>query len=132
MKRKWTSEKLLRDRNLQLNDGSIQTNSLPQWTDISWWSELGTGRAAERHAELGFRPFGTLPTTRVERKNLDVVPVMLYSFGERGIKLRLDYRIQCINYMDFLQNFKSTTEETASSDQRFIFNDTALENISYR
>lgn len=33
--------------------------------------------------------------------------------------------------MDFLQNFKSTTEET-SLDQRFIFNDTALENISYR
>lgn len=57
---------------------------------------------------------------------------MLYSFGKRGIKLRLDYIIQCINYKDFLQNFKSTTEETASLDQRFIFNDTALENISYR
>lgn len=93
---------------------------------------MGTGRAAERRAELEFRPFVTLAAARVESKNLDVVPVVLYSFGGRGIKLRLEYRIQCINYVDFLQNFKRTTEETASLDQRFIFNDTALENVSYR
>lgn len=36
--------------------------------------QLGTGRAAEKHDELGFRPFGILATTRVKSKNLDVAP----------------------------------------------------------
>lgn len=36
--------------------------------------QLGTGRAAKKHDELGFRPFGILATTRVKSKNLDVAP----------------------------------------------------------
>ena len=62
--------------------------------DRYWQSESGTGGAARRCAELGFRPFGALATTRVESKNLDGAPVMLCFFGKRGIKLRLDSLIQ--------------------------------------
>lgn len=68
---------------------------------MSWWSEPGTGGAARRCAELGFRPFGALTTTRVESKQSDGAPVTLCFFGKRGIKLILDYLIQKINYTNF-------------------------------
>lgn len=73
------------------------------------------------------------PTTRVESRSLNDASVLPCFFGKRGIKFRLGSLIQHINYRtSVLQNCKSTTGETASLDQRFIFNDTALENISYR